>query len=485
MLADGGGARNRVRPPSRRGQPRTPHPRAYDRRVAPRPIRLNAFEMACVVHQSPGLWRHPRDRAAEYATLGYWTHLARVLERGLFDGVFLADVLGTYDVFEGSPAAAVRGAVQVPVLDPLLLIPAMAAVTEHLGFGVTATLSYEPPYTFARRMSTLDHLTGGRIGWNVVTGYLASASRGAGERGLRGHDDRYDVADEYMDVVYALWEGSWEDGAVVRDRGRGVYADPARVHRVRHEGPSYRVDAMHLVEPSPQRTPVIYQAGSSERGRAFAARHAECVFVSGPSPAVIAPRVADVRARAEELGRDPRAIAVYALATVVPAATEAEADARLAEYRSHVDLAGAAALVSGWTGVDLSRYSLDETLRHESTDAGHSALANYTVGDPDRAWTVREVLEWVGLGGNGPVFHGTPAQVVDQMLEWVAATDVDGFNLAYAVTPETFEDVVDLVVPELQRRGLHRTAYRPGTLREQLGGEARLPASHPAAAFRR
>ena len=259
-------------------------------------IRLNAFAMNCVAHQSPGLWTHPRDRTADYNRLPYWIDLARTLERGRFDGLFLADVLGVYDVFGGSPDAALRNATQTPVNDPLLLISAMAAVTENLGFGVTCTLSYEPPYPFARRMSTLDHLTEGRIGWNVVTGYLDSAARGAGKDKQTAHDDRYDVADEYMEVVYKLWEGSWEDDAALRDRARGIFADPSKVHRVRHEGNNYRLDAIHLSEPSPQRTPVLYQAGTSPRGRQFAAQHAECVFMSGPSAKV--DRAA--------CGRDPR-----------------------------------------------------------------------------------------------------------------------------------------------------------------------------------
>ena len=189
-------------------------------------IRLNAFAMNCVAHQSPGLWTHPRDRTADYNRLPYWIDLAKTLERGRFDGLFLADVLGVYDVFGDSPDAALRTAAQTPVNDPLLLIPAMAAVTEHLGFGVTSNLSYEPPYTFARRMSTLDHLTEGRVGWNVVTGYLDSAAKGAGKDKQTGHDDRYDIADEYMEVVYKLWEGSWEDDAALRDRARGIFADP-------------------------------------------------------------------------------------------------------------------------------------------------------------------------------------------------------------------------------------------------------------------
>jgi len=171
-------------------------------------IRLNAFEMNCVAHQSPGMWRHPRDRSRDYRRLDGWIELAKTLERGLFDGLFLADVLGVYDVFGGSPEAALIHATQTPVNDALLLVSAMAAATKHLGFGVTVTLSYEPPLPFARRMSTLDHLTEGRIGWNVVTGYLDSAAKGMGEKGQRGHDDRYEVAEDYMSVVYKLWEGS-------------------------------------------------------------------------------------------------------------------------------------------------------------------------------------------------------------------------------------------------------------------------------------
>ncbi len=224
-------------------------------------IRLNAFEMNCVGHQSPGLWAHPRDRAVHYTDLDYWTGLAKTLERGKFDGVFLADVLGIYDVYGGSPDAALRHAVQVPVNDPLLLIPAMAAVSEHLGFGVTCTLSYEPPYPLARRMSTLDHLTKGRVGWNIVTGYLNSAATGMGLAQQPRHDQRYEIADEYMEVAYKLWEGSWEDDAVVRDPARRVFADPAKIHRVDHQGQFYRVDAIHLCEPSPQRTPVLAPGG--------------------------------------------------------------------------------------------------------------------------------------------------------------------------------------------------------------------------------
>src|SRR5215471_4048374 len=297
----------------------------------PKQIRLNAFAMNCVAHQSPGLWTHPRDRTLEYNRLPYWIDLARTLERGRFDGLFLADVLGIYDVFGGGPDAALRHATQTPVNDPLLLVPAMAAATKHLGFGVTVTLSYEPPFPFARRMSTLDHLTEGRIGWNVVTGYLDSAAKGMGQAGQRAHDDRYAVAEDYMQVVYKLWEGSWADDAVVADVKKGVFTRPDRVRKVRHDGAHYKLDALHLSEPSPQRTPVLYQAGTSVPGRAFAARHAECVFMSGPSKKVIGGRVAALRQAAAEAGRDPADILIFAMMTAIVAPTTGEANAKLAE----------------------------------------------------------------------------------------------------------------------------------------------------------
>lgn len=455
-------------------------------------VRFNAFAMNCVGHQSSGLWRHPRDASSSFNDLGYWTSLGRTLERGKFDGLFLADVLGVYDVYGGSPAAALRTATQVPVNDPLLLIPAIAQVTEHLGFGVTCALTFEQPYVFARRMSTLDHLTKGRIAWNIVTGYLESASKGVGQAGQSAHDLRYDMADDFLEVVYKLWEGSWEDGAVVRDRARGIFTDPEKVHRVRHDGPHYQVDAIHLSEPSPQRTPVLYQAGASPRGRAFAARHAECVFVAGNSPVQLAPMVADLRAQAAALGRNPRDLQIFALITLVPGRTMAEAEAKHADYLSHVSVEGALTLVSGWTGIDLSTYDPDEPLRHVKNNAIQSALESLTRsdGDPSKVWTIRRIAENAGIGGLAPVVVGDPAHIADTLQRWMAEADIDGFNLAYAVLPETFEDVVDLVVPELQRRGVYKHDYRPGTLREKLhpgagpGAGPLLPASHHGASHR-
>ena len=189
-----------------------------------RQIRFNAFDMNCVAHQSPGLWTHPRDRSWQYKDVEYWTELAATLERGIFDGIFIADVIGYYDVYKGSNYHAIQQAAQIPVNDPLQLAVPISMATKHLGIGITASTSFEHPYTFARRLSTADHLTKGRVGWNIVTSYLESGAKNIGQGGLRRHDNRYEVAEEYVEVLYKLFEGSWEEGAVVRDRGDTIYA---------------------------------------------------------------------------------------------------------------------------------------------------------------------------------------------------------------------------------------------------------------------
>jgi FMN-dependent oxidoreductase (nitrilotriacetate monooxygenase family) len=449
-------------------------------------IRLNAFDMNCVAHQSSGMWRHPHDRSWTYKDLEYWLELARVLERGKFDGIFLADVLGVYDVYGGSADAALRNATQIPVNDPFLVIPAMAVVTENLAFGVTGTLSYESPFQFARRMSTLDHLTKGRIGWNIVTGYLESAAKGAGLDKQSAHDLRYDIADEYMQVAYKLWEGSWDEAAVVRDRKAGIFTQPRKVRKIDHKGEHYTVNAIHLCEPSPQRTPVLYQAGASGKGREFAARHAECVFMAAPTKQIIANSVADIRRRAAAHGRNPAEVLIFALATVIPGPTDEAAKAKLEEYQSYVSHEGALALVSGWTGIDFSKYALDDVVRYIENDAIRSTVETLTVADPDRSWTIRQIAEFAGIGGMAPVIVGSPSKVVDELISWVRDTDIDGFNLAYAVTPESFTDFVDLIVPEMQRRGVYKREYTPGTFREKLFGQGRirLAADHPAQLYR-
>lgn len=448
-------------------------------------IRFNAFDMNCVAHQSSGLWRHPDDQSWRYKELSYWTELAQLLERGAFDGIFIADVLGTYDVYGGSNEAAIRHGAQVPVNDPILLVSAMAAVTEHLGFGITAGTAYEHPYPFARRMTTLDHLTKGRVGWNVVTGYLPSAARNMGHDDQLEHDQRYDVADEYLEVLYKLWEGSWEDDAVVRDRAAGVFTDPSKVHEIGHHGEHFTVPGIHISEPSPQRTPVIYQAGASPRGVAFAAGNAEAIFVAAPTKAVLKGTVSRIRDALEAAGRARDSAKIYTLLTIITDETSEKAHAKHADYLSYASEEGALVFMSGWMGVDLSQYDLDDPIGDVRSNAIQSAVANFQGADEEgREWTVRDIARLGAIGGLGPFLVGSPAEVADELQAWVEETDVDGFNLAYAITPGTFEDVVEFVIPELRRRGAYPEAYEQGTLRHKLHGRGdRLPQEHHGARF--
>jgi FMN-dependent oxidoreductase (nitrilotriacetate monooxygenase family) len=452
----------------------------------PRQIRFNAFDMNCVAHQSSGMWRHPRDTSANYKDITYWTELAKLLERGTFDGIFIADVLGTYDVFGGNNEAAIRNGAQVPVNDPLLLISAMAYVTEHLGFGVTAGTAYEHPYPFARRMSTLDHLTKGRVGWNVVTGYLPSAARNMGHDDQMEHDDRYDYADEYLEVLYKLWEGSWEDDAVVRDKESGVFTDPSKVHEIGHKGKHFTVPGIHISEPSPQRTPVIYQAGASPRGIAFAAGNAEAIFVAAPTKEVLKGTVKRIRDALEAAGRDRYAAKIYTLITVITDETPEKAQAKYEEYLSYASEEGALVFMSGWMGVDLSQYDLDEPVGNVKSNAIQSAVSNFAESAKHgKEFTVRDIAKHGAIGGLGPSIVGSGAEIADQLQEWVDETDVDGFNLAYAVTPGTWEDVIEFVIPELRKRGAYPEEYVPGTLRHKLHGAGdKLPEDHHGAQYR-
>jgi long-chain alkane monooxygenase len=441
-----------------------------------RQIILNAFDMACIGHIQHGMWTHPRDRSSEYTSLDYWVSMARLLERGLFDGLFLADILGVYDVMDSSPDPALRASVQIPLIDPMALIPVMAHATTHLGFGVTCNLVYEPPFLFARRMATLDHLTSGRIGWNIVTGALDSAARAMGLREQLAHDDRYDLADEYMRVVYALWEGGWRDDAVVRDHARGVYTEPDRVRRICHEGKQYRLNALSLWEPSPQRTPVLYQAGGSERGRVFAAQHAECIFVYGGDLKATSRLVADLRRRAA-----PRPIKILPLATVVTGHTEAEARDKLDEYRHHASVEGVVAHASASMGVDFGRFDMDEPVDASGSQAIQSNI-DALAAVLGAGWTKRMFIDNAILGGRMSPIVGTKSQVADVMRRWITEADVDGFNLSRTVVPECLETFIDLIVPELQDRGLYKTEYVPGTYRHKLFGVGgRLGNDHPAA----
>ncbi|MGV8863325.1 MAG: LLM class flavin-dependent oxidoreductase [Pseudomonas sp.] len=444
-------------------------------------ILLNAFNMNCIGHINHGLWTHPRDNSTEYKTLEYWTELAQLLERGLFDGLFIADITGVYDVYQNSVDVTLKESIQLPVNDPLMLLSAMAAVTKNLGFGLTANLTYEAPYLFARRMSTLDHLSRGRVGWNIVTGYLDSAAKAIGLSEQVEHDRRYDQADEYLEVLYKLWEGSWEDDAVINDRQQRIYAQPEKVHRVRHKGEFYQVEGYHLCEPSPQRTSVLFQAGTSDRGLQFAGRHAECVFISGQNKVATREQVDKVRASAKAAGRNPEDIKVFMGLNVIVGATEELARAKQREYLEYASAEAGVAHFAASTGIDFAEYKLDEPIQYVKSNAIQSATKNLKNND----WTRRKLLDQHALGGRYVTLVGSPEQVADELESWIAETGLDGFNLTRTVTPESYADFIDLVIPELQRRGSYKTAYDSGTLREKLFNEGpRLPETHVGAGYR-
>lgn len=444
-------------------------------------ILLNAFNMNCVGHINHGLWAHPRDRSADYKRLDYWTSLARTLERGLFDGLFIADIIGVYDVYQGGIDLTLRESIQLPVNDPLMLVSAMAAVTDHLGFGVTVNINAEAPAIFARRISTLDHLTDGRIGWNIVTGYLDSAARALGQTGLAAHDKRYDQADDYLELLYKLWEGSWDDDAVVADKFNRVYARAGKVRRIKHDGPFYAAEAYHLSEPSPQRTPVLYQAGTSGRGQLFAARHAECVFISATDKAAARRQSDALRKAAVAAGRRVEDLRIFLGVSVVAGETVASARDTFEEYRSYANSEAGLAHFAASTGIDFSRYGLDDPIHYGTSNAVQST----TKVAEEKRWTKRQILAELPLGGRYPVIVGDAAGVADELESWISEGGIDGFNLTRTVVPESYEAFIDIVVPELQSRGSYKTEYGDGSLRRRLfENDDRLPPRHYAARFR-
>tara|TARA_B100001179_G_scaffold233176_1_gene229927 strand:- start:5995 stop:7275 length:1281 start_codon:yes stop_codon:yes gene_type:complete len=425
------------------------------------------------------MWTREDTRQLEFGSLDPWIELAKVAEEGCFDTIFLADVLGLYDNYKGTADTSLRQAMQVPVNDPMLLIPAMAAATEHLGFAFTSSVLQAHPFTFARQLSTLDHLTNGRVAWNIVTSYLPNAGTNLGFDGLPPHEERYARAEEYLEVIYKLVEGSWADDAVVDDRQRRIYVDPDRVRPIDHHGQYFDVAGPHLSAPSVQRTPVLFQAGMSERGREFAAQHAECVFVVGSSrsgPAI----AADLHKRALSHGRAGSDLKLIGGVAPIVGGTEAEALAKREEYERDLSIEAGLAHISGNIGADLGDIDPDEPLETFRTERVQGFVKNLLDSAPAGTRTMGDLVR-SNLAGAWLV--GSAEQVADE-LQRRFENGLDGFNLTYTVTPGTFVDFVEGVVPILQQRGLVQTEYSVGSLRRKLFGTDKLPTSHPAATFR-
>lgn len=431
-------------------------------------------------------WQDPDDTSINCFSLPHWVGLAKKFDEAGLDFLFFADSYG-YPLHEGEPAAAAvsegRG---FPQADPVPLISALAAVTERLGFVVTASTTVEAPAANARRFATLDHFTSGRIGWNVVTGSSAVPAAALMGKELIAHDTRYDMADDYLELSLKLWEGSWEDDALLLDRQKGIYADPAKVHLIHHEGPWFRCDGLLNVPPSPQRTPVLVQAGSSGRGKNFAGRNAEVVFLGGGKPEKVAANVADIRAAAVAEGRPADAVKVLVGAMFIAAPTSQEAWALHAKMLGYSSIEGAAAIYEGNTGIDLLSLDPALPLTQTRTDQGQGNVDRYAPGPGGSGPTVGEILENFRVTGiNGSIFVGSAEEVADQAEEFIAATGADGFLIQPNVTPITYDHLIDLVLPVLRERGLIGAGPAPVTLRENLfGAGPHLPEHHPGAAHR-
>jgi FMN-dependent oxidoreductase (nitrilotriacetate monooxygenase family) len=444
---------------------------------------VNLFEMACVSHITHGLWTLPGNNRERFADLDYWLELAQLLEHGGFDGIFLADVIGHYDVFRGGPETALREGLQSPTLDPLLLVPAMAAVTDRLGFGVTFSTTYEPPFAFARRMSTLDHLTKGRVGWNIVTSYLPNAARNFGLDGEIPHDDRYRFADEYLDVLYKLWEGSWDDDAVVADREAKVFTDPSKVRYIDHVGERHRVAGPHLVHPSAQRTPVLFQATGSPAGMQFAGKHAEVVFTGGRTSEDFRRAASGMRDAAVQQGREADDVKFIAMAGVIVGRTQEEAEDKWRLYRANASLDGILAHSS--LPVDLTAFPRDITVA-DALERAEVPAARVPFLPLNK--TVGEALDFIAGSRNDRFLAvGDVSTVADTIERWLDEDGLDGINLRQYHSFDTARDFADLVIPELRRRGrMPAEGERAGTLRERLfgPGRARLPENHYGTRYR-
>jgi long-chain alkane monooxygenase len=447
---------------------------------------LSAFVMNTTSHIMGGQWRRPEAQQHRFNELALWTDLARQLEAAKFDAIFFADVVGLYGDHEGGWASLLRRGLQVPSNDPLILLGALAGATEQIGLAATSSVIQSHPFQFARQISTLDHLSNGRAAWNIVTSVLENAHRNFNGNGLTRHDDRYAWADEYVDAVYKLWEGSWDEGALLQDKDNSLHADPDKVHKIYHRGQRYSIDGPHLVSPTPQRTPLLFQAGSSGRGQDFCAHNAEATFTLASSPEAAAKYTAAVRGKAVAAGRRADDVKFLQGLHFVVGGTEAEAARKAADLDATLDYDALIAHIGGGFGVDLGGLPLDTPLGDITTEGSQGHLEAIIASSPNGNPTLRDLALYRSRANQ---IVGTPEQIADRLEEWQDA-GIDGINIINQTLPGSYTEFIDGVLPELQRRGLAQTEYAPGTLREKLFGTgpeysgAHLNDRHPAAKYR-
>jgi FMN-dependent oxidoreductase (nitrilotriacetate monooxygenase family) len=429
-------------------------------------MHLIGFYMHSPINHSAMSWADPEDgRLDGMASFSHWKKLARTLERGCFDAAFFADTPGGYDWYRDSLDDYVRYGVCWPSHDPMALMGVMLAETEHLGLALTLSTSGSHPYTTVRRLSTLDYMSGGRVGWNIVSGHLRAEHRALGAEQLQ-HDERYDHADEYMDVCYALWNGI-KPGAILADRKKGLYADPEKIDVIDFKGDYFRCRGVPPVLPSAQGRPVLFQAGSSGRGQKFALKHADVVFAIQPQASAMTKFVKKLGETAETEGRKKTPKVTFGIQCVL-GGTEEEAKAHQKEMADRIPIDAALNRMSGTMGVDFSRLELDSRLADNTTEASQGmlmALANMA-GDGDA--TVRDAARLFGASTGMPQIVGTPEQVADELEALWRSSGCHGFNITPTTSNRSVEDFVDQVVPILQKKGIYRTEYTGKTFAENV-----------------
>ena len=414
------------------------------------------------------MWRHPNttwtDEAWRRPEL--YQHIAQVCERGLYDTVFFADLNYISDSYKGSLSPALRYATQAPEHDPIPLLTMIAAVTKYIGLGATFSTSYHLPFYAARLWATLDHLTRGRAAWNVVTSLNENQAANHGHPGLDPAELRYEKAHEFIEVCQQLWN-SWDEDAVVMDREKAIFADASKVRRIEYQGRFYRSRGPLNVVRSPQNGPALIQAGTSPMGIELAAKYADAVFAIHPRPKGAASYYTQVKDRVSDLGRDPNACAILFGAQPIIGRSEAEALEKQEEHNELVPLEGGMAILSGHLNFDLSRLSLDDEMMSREEPELQRSKRVYQKENGD-SMTVKEVAQRHGESVGLPQFVGTAASVADQLEAFFDEVGGDGFMLSPIYCPGAIEEFVDMVVPELQRRGRFRTAYTGETQRDHL-----------------
>ncbi|MGO4725079.1 MULTISPECIES: LLM class flavin-dependent oxidoreductase [unclassified Inquilinus] len=427
-----------------------------------RQLHLGAFMRPASIHT--GAWRYPGAYPDANFNFAHLKRFAQTLERGRFDAFFMADHLAVLNM----PIEALKRSHTVTSFEPFTLLSALAGATEHIGLVATASTTFDAPYHIARRFASLDHISGGRAGWNIVTTSNPDAALNFGLDEHMEHGERYDRAREFYDVVTGLWD-SWADDAFIRDVDSGLYFDPAKLHVLNHKGPHLSVRGPLNIARPPQGWPVIVQAGASESGRQLAAETAEMVFAAGSNLAAGQRFYADVKGRMEAIGRDRDHLKILPGAFVVVGDTVEEARAKRAKLDSLVHYESAIASLSIALGVDASGFDPDGLLPPiPETNASKSGQQRVLELAEREGLTVRQLAQRLG-GYAGLAFVGTPATIADEMEEWLRTEGSDGFNVMFPYLPGGLDDFVDRVVPELQRRGLFRREYEGTTLRENLG----------------